>query len=82
MSSEAFSLRLPKETKNKLEILAKSTGRTKSFLAIDAINEYCDLQSWQIEEIKAGLEQIEKGEVVSHKEIIKEWENKLGNYLV
>lgn len=81
MTTKAFSLRLPEETENKLELLAKSTGRTKSFIALSAIEEYIDLQSWQVEAIQEGLEQIKKGEVVSHDEIEKEWKNRLGNYL-
>ena len=39
MSSEQFSLRIPKGTKEKLEQLAKATGRTKAFLSIEAIEK-------------------------------------------
>ena len=46
MASEQFSLRLPKETKSRLEELAHATGRTKAFLAIDAIEKYLDIETW------------------------------------
>ena len=73
MAKEQMSLRLPKETRLKLEKLAKETNRTKSFLAIEAIEEYCELQSWQIEAIKEGIKAADEGHVVSHEEIEKEW---------
>ncbi|MFA7659000.1 MAG: CopG family ribbon-helix-helix protein [Candidatus Gastranaerophilaceae bacterium] len=78
MTNKAFSLRLPEETKNKLAMIAKATGRTKSFIALSAIEEYVDLQAWQISEIKEALEQINKGEVISHEELRKEWKERLG----
>ena len=45
MSSEHFSLRIPKGTKEKLEELAKATGRTKAFLAIEAVPSVLDMPS-------------------------------------
>ena len=33
--------------KKRLEKLAKSTGRSRSFLAAEAINEYLNLNEWQ-----------------------------------
>lgn len=78
MKKKAFSLRLPEETENKLEMIAKATGRTKSFIALSAIEEYVDLQAWQIQEINEALEQIERGEVVPHEEVRRIWKERLG----
>lgn len=78
MTKKAFSLRLPEETEHKLAMVAKATGRSKSYIALSAIDEYVDLQAWQIEGILRGLEQIETGEVVSHEEVVKEWKERLG----
>lgn len=73
MSSEQFSLRIPKDTKNKLEELAQATGRTKAFLAIEAIEKYLDMEAWQICAIQDGLKDIDKGNFVSMDEVKKEW---------
>jgi ribbon-helix-helix protein domain-containing protein len=73
MSSEQFSLRIPKGTKEKLEELAKATGRTKAFLAIEAIEKYLDLESWQISAIQKGLSDIDNGKHVSIDDVKKEW---------
>ncbi len=73
MSSEQFSLRIPKDTKEKLEELAKATGRTKAFLAIEAIEKYLELESWQISAIQKGIKDIDNGKHVSIDDVKKEW---------
>ena len=74
--SEQFSLRISKNTKERLDKLAKATGRSKAFIAIEAIEKYCDLESWQISAIQKGVAQAEDGEFVSHKDIKANWEAK------
>ncbi|MDD3593811.1 MAG: ribbon-helix-helix domain-containing protein [Candidatus Gastranaerophilales bacterium] len=74
MSSEQFSLRIPKDIKNKLEILAKATGRSKAFIAVEAIDKYIELESWQIEAIQDGIKAVDDSKTVSINEIKKEWE--------
>jgi len=71
--SEQFSLRLSKDTKEKLQALADATGRTKSFLAQDAIEKYLELESWQIKAIQDGLKNIDENKVVPFDELKKEW---------
>ena len=48
MSSTTVSVRIDPAIKKRLEKLAKSTGRSRSFLAAEAINEYLDLNEWQV----------------------------------
>ena len=45
--------------KAKLEALARSTKRSKSFLAAEAIAAYVELNEWQIGEIAAGIAELE-----------------------
>lgn len=73
MASDQFSLRLPKETKSRLEELALATGRTKAFLALDAIEKYLDMEAWQICAIQQGIKDVDNGEVVSLEDIKKDW---------
>ena len=74
--AEQFSLRLPKGTKERLQELADATGRTKAFLAQDAIERYLELESWQIKAIKEGLKALDEGKVVSLENIKEEWKLK------
>ena len=71
--SEQFSLRLSKGTKERLQALAEATGRTKAFLAQDAIERYLDLESWQIQAIQKGVKSVDDGKTVSLEDIKKEW---------
>ncbi len=71
--AEQFSLRLPKGTKERLQQLADATGRTKAFLAQDAIEKYLDLEAWQIASIQEGIKAADEGQVVAYKDIKQEW---------
>jgi len=74
--AEQFSLRLPKGTKKRLQELADATGRTKAFLAQDAIERYLELESWQIKAIQDGLNAVDEGKIVSLENIKEEWKLK------
>jgi RHH-type transcriptional regulator, rel operon repressor / antitoxin RelB len=67
-----ISVRVPKETAEKLAALAEATDRSKSYLAAQAIEEYLETQEWQIRAIEEGIKDVEEGRVVSH-ERVKEW---------
>ena len=72
MSSTTVSVRIDPVIKKRLEKLAKSTGRSRSFLAAEAINEYLDLNEWQVAGIQRAVASLDRGEGVSH-ERVKEW---------
>jgi RHH-type rel operon transcriptional repressor/antitoxin RelB len=72
MSSTTISVRLDPVIKKRLEKLAKSTGRSRSFLAAEAINEYLDLNEWQVAGIQKAVASLDRGEGISH-ERVKEW---------
>ena len=69
METSTFRVGLPTEIKKRLDKLAKSTDRSKSWLAADAIRSYIELQEWQVQEIKAGVEEADAGEFASDKEV-------------
>ena len=50
-----MTLRLPSEVKARLENLAKSTDRSKTYLASRAIEAYLDAQEWQVEAIQDAV---------------------------
>lgn len=77
MSSTTVSVRIGPVIKKRLEKLAKSTGRSRSFLAAEAINEYLDLNEWQVAGIQKAAASLDRGEGVAH-ERVKEWVNSWG----
>lgn len=50
-----LSIRVSTKAREQLEELAGATGRTKSFLASEAIEHYLAVQSWQVKGIKAAI---------------------------
>jgi RHH-type transcriptional regulator, rel operon repressor / antitoxin RelB len=72
MSSTTFTVRIEPEVKKRLEKLAKSTGRSRSFLAAEALNEYLDVNEWQVAGIKEAIASLDRGEGVPHDEV-KDW---------
>ena len=77
MPSATFTVRVASEVKKRLEKLARSTGRTRSFLAAQALNEYLDLNQWQVAGVKRAIASLDRGESVAHKDV-KTWVNSWG----
>jgi len=72
MRSARFTARVGSAAKKRLERLAKSTGRSRSFLAAGAIEDYLDANEWQVAGIKRAIASLDRGEGVPHRQV-KEW---------
>ena len=72
MSSTAFTVRVDTTAKKRLERLAKSTGRSRSYLAAEAINEYLDINEWQVAGVKQAIASLDDGRGVPHDQV-KDW---------
>jgi predicted transcriptional regulator len=77
MASDTLSIRVNSTAKKRLERLAKSTGRSRSFLAAEAINEYLAVNEWQVSGIKQAIMSLDRGEGVGHADV-KAWVNSWG----
>ncbi len=69
MGNTTVTARLDSETKGKLDLLAKTTARSKSFLVSEAVRAYVKEQAWQIDAIKEGINQADAGNFASDDEI-------------
>ena len=65
-----MSVRLPDEVEQQLGQLVQSTGRTKSWLANQAIKDYLAREAWQITEVEAALREADAGDFVPEKEMM------------
>ncbi|MDF2866644.1 MAG: Helix-turn-helix protein CopG [Gammaproteobacteria bacterium] len=72
-ASALISVRVPTAIAERLENLAKTVDRSKSYLAAEAIEEYLDIHEWQVQAIQAGLQEIDQGAVVDFTEVKKQW---------
>jgi predicted transcriptional regulator len=64
-----LSVRLDRDTKKQLEALAKRARRSKSFLAAEAIAAFVEAEAWQLDQIQAGLAELDEGRGAPHKEV-------------
>jgi len=64
-----MSVRLSDKIEQKRVQLDQLTGRTKSLLAKQAIQDDLDLEAWQIAEIHAALCEADAGDFVSENEM-------------
>ncbi len=67
MTARTINVRLPETLYKQIEELAKATARTKSFLAIEALSNYVQSESWQIRDIKEGIKEADAGEFATDK---------------
>ena len=79
--SSVLTLRLEPKLKKQLDRLSRAMSRSRSFVAAEAIREYVALNEWQIEEIKKGLAEADRGEFATEKEVertLKKWTRRAG----
>jgi predicted transcriptional regulator len=75
-TTETLSIRIDAGTKKRLDALAKSSKRSKSFLAAEAISAYVESEEWQLQEIREALAEAENSHVVKHEKVVawlKSW---------
>lgn len=71
-TTSTLNIRMSDEIKRDLESLAQATGRSKNYHVIEAIEQYLAEQSWQIEQIKAGIEDLDAGRFVTHEQVAED----------
>ena len=74
--STTMTIRLEDEVKDRLDRLADSTNRSKSYLAAEAIREFVETNEWQIAEIRAALKEADADDFASDKDVAalaKKW---------
>ena len=67
--NKVMTLRLEPELRKRLDGLAKAQRRSRSFIAAEAIREYVAVNEWQIEEIRKGLAEADRGEFASDEQV-------------
>jgi predicted transcriptional regulator len=79
MTTTTFSVRVGRSTKSRLEQLAKNTGRSRSYLAAEAISAYLDTHEWQISGITKALASLDRGKGIAHARVsewVSSWETR------
>lgn len=72
--STTLTIRLDKETKERLDRLAESVARSKSYLVTRALQDYLELNEWQVTAIKKAVSKADShGAKFSSHEDVSAW---------
>ena len=72
MAEGVFTVRISPEKQHQLDALAQALDRSRNWIVSDAIDQYLAVQAWQIEQIRQGVEEADRGELVPHEEVSTE----------
>jgi predicted transcriptional regulator len=79
MAKETISVRLERDTLDRLSAIAKATGRTRGALLTHAIEQYVATEAWQVAAIQEAMDELDRGtaDLVDHQEVAA-WLNSWG----
>jgi predicted transcriptional regulator len=69
--STTMTIRLDDDVKERLDRLAKSTDRSKSFLASEAVRAYVESNEWQVAEVRDALKEADAGDFAPDADVAK-----------
>jgi predicted transcriptional regulator len=78
MKTRVLTIRIDKNTKERLGKLAEATDRTQSFLAAEAIRSFLDLNEWHIQAVHNGISDADQGRFVEHTQVaswVESWDS-------
>lgn len=75
-TEKTISFRALSDKIDALDSLAAAQNRSRSYLINEAINNYIELHAYQDALVRKGMEEMRKGRVVSHEEVVKRLRNK------
>ena len=64
-----MSVRLNNNLSTQLEALSNATGRSKSWLANQAIEDYVAREAWQVAEIEQAIQEADAGDFATSDEV-------------
>ena len=70
MTRRTTSIRLQGETLERLDHLARSLDRSRSWLLNQAVERYLDHEEWFVAGVEEGLVQAERAELIPHDRVM------------
>jgi predicted transcriptional regulator len=64
------TVRLDDDILDRVDGLAKVLSRSRSWVISQAIDRFLEYEEWFVQEVKDGLEEVEKGEIATHEEVM------------
>ena len=73
---KTVSFRAPEAKVDALDALAAAQDRPRSYLINEAITNYIELHAYQDELVRRGLEDVKRGRLIPHDEVMRRFERK------
>ncbi len=71
------TVRIDSRTLKRLDGLARKRSRSRASVITEAVERYLEYEEWFASEVRKGLKEAERGKLVDHQVVVKEWEAKL-----
>lgn len=80
MSNTTITIRTDSDLAGKVAELASSMDRSRNWVIEEALRQYVETQAWQVEGIKAAMDSLDRGEGISHEQVMAEMEALLSTH--
>lgn len=64
-----LSLRVPQNMLEQLRLLADATGKSRNFLAVQAMKDFIEREAWQVAEIQQAIKEADAGDFATEEEV-------------
>ncbi|MDR2573773.1 MAG: hypothetical protein LBC94_05425 [Desulfovibrio sp.] len=64
-----LSLRVPQNVIEQLGLLADATGKSRNFLAVQAMQDFIEREAWQVQEIQEAIKEADAGDFATDEEV-------------
>ena len=72
MTTKTASIRVDDDVLTRLDRLAKSMDRSRSWVIGQAIERYLDHEEWFLDQVDEGIAQADRGELIAHDAVMRE----------
>ena len=69
MSQQTLSLRVPQTIVEQLGLLADATGKSRNFIAVQAMRDFIEREAWQVAEIQQAIKEADAGDFATDEEV-------------
>ena len=66
---KATTIRIDNDTLGRIDGLANTLSRSRSWVINQAIERFLDYEEWFVQEVKDGLDEVERGEIATDEEV-------------
>lgn len=77
MAIRTASIRVDEAMLERLDRLARTMDRSRSWVITQAIEQYLDHEEWFVQAVQAGIATADRDELIPHEQVIQEVRDKI-----